>query len=169
MNPGVYVSDFYVFRSLDRPGDQIQRHVQLRRGLNILWADPNPPEKAAINGKRSKVAGHTAGKSTFCRLLRYALGDVGFGSDSQEGKIVERFKDGWVVLRVELNGSLWIIGRAFIDKHRRFAVQHGDMARFLREEIESFSGYPDFEAALHEHFVSPLITQRFPGHGGDTT
>lgn len=165
-HPGVFVSDFYVLRSLEKPGEQIQRHVQLRRGLNILWADPNPPEKAAT-GKRSKVAGHTAGKSTFCRLLRYALGDVGFGSDGQEGKVVEKFKDGWVVLRVELNGCPWIIGRAFIDKHQRFSVQHGDIDRFLREGIESFSGYPDFEAALHALFVRPLITQKFPGHRGD--
>src|SRR5688572_11278289 len=85
-HPGIYVSYFYVLRSLERPGEHIQRKVNLRRGLNVLWADPNPPEKKARGGK-SKVAGHTAGKSTFCRLIRYVLGEAAFGSESQEQKI----------------------------------------------------------------------------------
>lgn len=109
-HPGIFISDFYVLRSLDNPGQQIQRHVELHRGLNILWADPNPPGKALAK-KRSKVAGHTAGKSTFCRLIRYALGDVNFGNEAQEHKIIGKFRDGWVVLRVEVEGAPWIVGR----------------------------------------------------------
>lgn len=109
-HPGIFISDFYVLRSLDNPGQQIQRHVELHRGLNILWADPNPPGKALAK-KRSKVAGHTAGKSTFCRLIRYALGDVNFGNEAQEHKIISKFRDGWVVLRVEVEGAPWIVGR----------------------------------------------------------
>lgn len=160
--PGIFVSDFYVLRSLEKPGQQIQRHVELHRGLNILWADPNPPEKAASK-KRSKVAGHTAGKSTFCRLIRYALGDVNFGNDTQEHKIINKFRDGWVVLRVEIEGAPWIVGRAFIEHRQAFAIPGGDLKAFLALEAVAMTGYGDFAAALDHHFVKPLLRHRFPG------
>lgn len=165
-HPGIYVSDFYVFRSLDHPGQHEQRHVQLHRGLNILWADPNPAGKPTT-GKRTKVAGHTAGKSTFCRLIRYALGDVNYGTEAQEGKIIDKFRDGWVVLRVEVQGRPWIIGRAFIDKYQSFAIANGDLAAFLAGGAPPLSGYSDFATELDTHFVKPLITPKFPGHRGE--
>lgn len=165
-HPGIFVSDFYVLRSLEQPGKQIQRHVKLRKGLNILWADPNPLGKPTT-GKRSKVAGHTAGKSTFCRLIRYALGDVNYGNETQEGKIIGKFRDGWVVLRVEIEGSPWIIGRPFIDKHQSFAIAGGDLAGFLAGGSPPLIGYSDFAAKLDEHFVKPLIAQNFPGPRGE--
>lgn len=165
-HPGIFVSDFYVLRSLDQPGQRIQRHVQLHRGLNILWADPNPPEKVGTK-KRSKVAGHTAGKSTFCRLLRYALGDVNYGTDAQQGKIINKFKDGWVVLRVEIEGSPWIVGRAFIDGRQCFALPHGDLDAFLMSGATSPIGYDDFATALDLHFIKPFIHGKFPGSRGE--
>ncbi|MCX6936453.1 MAG: DUF2326 domain-containing protein [Verrucomicrobia bacterium] len=161
-HPGIFVSDFYVLRSLEKPRQHIQRHVQLHRGLNILWADPNPPEKAASK-KRSKVAGHTAGKSTFCRLIRYALGDVNFGNETQEYKIKNKFKDGWVVLRVEVEGTPWIVGRAFIDHAQHFAIPGGDLDAFLALETVPKTGYGDFAGLLDRHFIKPLLRDRFPG------
>jgi len=160
--PGIFVSDFYVLRSLDKPGTQIQRHVELHRGLNILWADPNPSEKAGSK-RRSKVAGHTAGKSTFCRLIRYALGDVNFGNDAQESRIVSKFKDGWIVLRVELEGTPWLVGRAFIDHRQSFTIKGGDLQSFLSADTVSMSGYEDFAASLDQHFVRLLLRDKFPG------
>jgi len=161
-HPGIFVSDFYVFRSLEKPGQNIQRHVQLHRGLNILWADPNPPEKSASK-KRSKVAGHTAGKSTFCRLIRYVLGDVNFGNDTQEYKIKDKFKDGWVVIRVEVEGAPWLVGRAFIDHTQSFAIPGGDLDAFGALETVPKTGYGDFAALLDRYFVKPLLRDRFPG------
>lgn len=161
-NPGIFVSDFYVLNSLEKPLKQIQRHVPLHRGLNILWADPNPPENAAAR-KRSKVAGHTAGKSTFCRLIRYGLGDVNFGNETQEKKIMDKFRNGWVVLRVEVEGASWIVGRAFIDHRQAFAIPGGDLEAFLNAETVTIAGYSDFAAALDQHFVKPLLRDKFPG------
>lgn len=161
-HPGIFVSDFYVLRSLEKPSQQIQRHVELHRGLNILWADPNPPEKVASK-KRSKVAGHTAGKSTFCRLIRYALGDVNFGTEAQEAKIKDKFNDGWVVLRVEVEATPWIIGRAFIDHVQSFAIPGGDLATFFALESVPPGGYAEFASSLDRHFVKPLLRDRFPG------
>lgn len=160
-NPGIFVSDFFVLRSLEKPGQQIQRHVELHRGLNILWADPNPPEKAQSK-KRSKVAGHTAGKSTFCRLIRYALGDVNYGNEAQERKIIGKLKEGWVVLRVEVEGSPWIVGRAFSGR-QSFAIPGGDLGAFLAAETVPETGYSDFITSLNQHFVQPLLRATFPG------
>lgn len=164
-NPGIYVSDFYILRSLDNPSEKIQRHVSLQRGLNILWANPNPPEKQNTKGKR-KIAGHTAGKSTFCRLIRYALGEASFGSETVEQKIVVKFLTGWVVLRVEINGTPWIIGRSFADKYAKFGIKNGVLEDFLKNGLASQAGYENFEEALGENFVSPLGHSQFPGHKG---
>lgn len=164
IHPGIFVSDFYVLRSLEQPGSNIQRHVELRRGLNIIWADPNPPEKLRT-GKRSKVTGHTAGKSTFCRLLRYALGDVNYGNEIQERKIMGKFMEGWVVLRVELEGVSWIVGRA-LDKRESFAISNGDLPTFLSGGRPPATGFSDFLASLTLQFIRPLISQKFPGQKG---
>jgi len=168
-NPGIYVSDFYVLRSLDNPNAHIQRHVSLKRGLNILWANPNPPEKQNIKGKR-KIAGHTAGKSTFCRIIRYALGENSFGSETVEQKIVQKFiagDGGWVVLRVEVDGTPWIVGRSFADKYAYFGIQNGTLDDFLKNGIAVRTGYNDFLKALEQNFVEPLGRRTFPGHKGD--
>ena len=168
-NPGIYISDFYVLRSLESPGTHIQRHVELKRGLNILWANPNPPEKQNVKGKR-KIAGHTAGKSTFCRLIRYSLGENSFGSETVEQKIVQKFLPhggGWIVLRVEVEGTPWIVGRSFADKQAKFGIQNGVLADFIKNGITAQTGYDEFLKVIEENFVKPLGRSTFPGHKGD--
>src|SRR5689334_20669020 len=44
------------------------RDVLLRRGLNIVWS-PIGKDPGAV------AAGHAAGKSMFCRLVRFCLGE----------------------------------------------------------------------------------------------
>ncbi len=164
-HPGIFVSHFYILKSLERPITQIQSKVLLRRGLNILWANPNPPEKKSRGGK-SKVAGHTAGKSTFCRLIRYVLGESAFGSESQEKKIAAKFPAGWVVLRVELEGKPWVVGRSFSDQNSRFALEGATIESFLADGVSETSGYSRFEGAVELLFVNPLGRRNFPGNHG---
>ena len=49
--------------------------MNLHRGLNILWAKPSDGTST-----ETKLAGHGAGKTTFCRMLRYIVDDATFGS-----------------------------------------------------------------------------------------
>jgi hypothetical protein len=77
------------------------REVPFRPGLNIVWADPKSAE-AASGGVR--VAGHSAGKTTLCRILRWLLGEAHFAPPKLESRIASDLKDGWAVLSLEIDG-----------------------------------------------------------------
>src|SRR5204863_4882998 len=74
--PALWVSKLAVYKDWPPSNDTLLRQViELRRGLNILWAQPNGSTNEA-----SRLAGHGAGKTTFCRLIRYVLGEEPAGS-----------------------------------------------------------------------------------------
>ena len=89
------------------------REVPFRAGLNIVWADPKSAE-AASGGVR--VAGHSAGKTTLCRILRWLLGEAHFAPTKLESRIASDLKDGWAVLVLEIDSQPWLVGRRFFDK-----------------------------------------------------
>ena len=69
------------------------REVRLRPGLNIVWSpDPADQESADASG----ALGHGSGKTLFCRLLRYCLGEDHFAPKAQEDSIALAFKNGMV-------------------------------------------------------------------------
>jgi len=75
--PGRTAPRFWIRRMViwSEPG-QILREITFRPGLNIVWSpDPGETEMDAAVG----VIGHGSGKTTFCRLLRYCLGEETFG------------------------------------------------------------------------------------------
>lgn len=168
--PGIFVSDFLVLRSLKNPGAQIQRHVRLKRGLNILWADPNPAESAQAKRGR-KASGHTAGKSTFCRLIRYALGEKRAGNATFVAKIEANrtLRESWVLLRVEVNGKPWIVGRNITDAAKHFALESGDLDALLAGDLEPADGYRSFLDTLKGEFVANLACDKLPGDKSEIT
>lgn len=167
-HPGIFVSDFLILRSLQSPAGKVQRHVKLRRGLNILWADPAPADSVEQKKKR-KASGHTAGKSTFCRLIRYALGEKNAVNPTLKSKISANLKlrESWVVLRVEVNGKPWLVGRAITDAGHHFAVESGDLDALLAGDITASRGYKDFLDTLKGEFVDELDCGKFPGEKTD--
>lgn len=163
LNPGLFVSDLLVLRSIENPGSQVQQHVRLRRGLNILWADP----KSGVRKEGERGSGHAAGKTTFCRLIRYLLGERHFGPEDHEARIRTKFINGWVVGRVELDGSAWLVGRAFSGHTDSFALRDVPVETFLREGLPPDSPRDGaFQQELHRLFVTPLERATFPGDHG---
>ncbi len=73
--PRVWVSRLVIW---EKPGE-ILREVRLRRGLNVIWS-PDPGANRAALGQDAG-SGHGAGKTLFCRLLRYCLGEDSFSND----------------------------------------------------------------------------------------
>src|SRR5258705_7008072 len=84
----------------------------MRRGFNIIWAISRQPVDGNVLFRRG-VAGHTAGKSTLCRLIRYVLGEHSFATDKTRKRIRETFPNGWGVAEVVVAGSTWVVARAF--------------------------------------------------------
>ncbi len=106
----------------------IVREIELRPGLNIVWSpDPGTSETAPI--------GHGSGKTTFCRLLRYCLGEDSFAPQGQRALIWKMFPKGHVGAEVMLAGRLWVVVRALGDHKHDVVMQDGSFDAAFREGV----------------------------------
>jgi len=119
------------------------RKVTLRRGLNIVWAPPEEGEVPELYG--DGLSGHASGKTLFCRVLRYLLGESNYGPKSLRDAVDTTFeRELWAVAEVVVDKQLWLVARPLSGTARRFAcknvtidelltgeVAHGDYAPFL--------------------------------------
>jgi hypothetical protein len=118
----------------------IVREINLRPGLNIIWSpDPGTSETAPI--------GHGSGKTTFCRLLRYCLGEDSFAPQGQRLLIWKMFPKGYVGAEVMLAGRLWIVVRALGDHKHDVVMLEGSFADAFREGV-SPTGIEPLRAAI---------------------
>ncbi|MCW0218956.1 MAG: hypothetical protein OJI67_11595 [Prosthecobacter sp.] len=110
--PLLWVKELRIYKVLSPGPNDLLRKVELHPGLNILWAKPrdrSDPTKRSSQG----VSGHATGKTTFCRFIRYLLGESTFGNEDQRGRLREVFPEGWVVGEVHLDGIPWLVCRPF--------------------------------------------------------
>jgi hypothetical protein len=82
--------------------------VPLHRGLNIVWGK----EEVAC-GDDVEVDGHGVGKTTFCRLVRYCLGEKHFARPGTRERIRWTFPNGYVGADIHIDGQRWSIARPF--------------------------------------------------------
>ena len=128
LEPALWVRRICVVDELKAGSEHVIRNIELRRGLNIIWA----PTREPADGNalfQSGVAGHTAGKSTLCRLIRYVLGEHSFATDKTRKRIRERFPNGWVVAEVVVAGAPWIVARAFGIGAHPFSISNATLER----------------------------------------
>ena len=92
----------------EKPGVVI-RDIALRRGLNIIWS-PDPGASKADLGLNAG-SGHGAGKTLFCRLVRYCLGEDTFANDELHQNIMGVFPAGLVGAEITVCGQPWAIIR----------------------------------------------------------
>ncbi|WP_283404330.1 hypothetical protein [Sphingopyxis sp. Geo25] len=91
------------------------RDVTLRPGLNIIWSPDS--------GKDNEAMGHGGGKTSFCRLLRYCLGENSFGSQTLREMIARQLPDGYVGAEIVLDGETWIVVRPIGTGNRHYCAK----------------------------------------------
>ena len=91
--------------------DGVLRRIKLHRGLNVLWAKPSDKDSALFED--GGTPGHAAGKTTFCRLLRWILGEGNFGDDNLRKAVRGKLSKGGVAAEVVVNGAPWLVWREF--------------------------------------------------------
>ncbi len=111
------------------------RDIPLRRGLNIVWAEEPEAEEDA-----SDVAGHSAGKTTFCRLMRYVLGEKTFGNKANAGLIKKSFPAGYVGAEVIVKGIQWAVLRPLGENRNSYVLKNATI-----EEIVANKGEPAYQ------------------------
>lgn len=99
------------------------RDIALRPGLNIVWS-PDPADAAgATDATSNNRLGHGSGKTLFCRLLRYCLGEDRHSVDEQRQHIAAAFPEGYVSAEVMVCGELWGVVRTLGGGREHHAVQ----------------------------------------------
>lgn len=101
-----------------RKPNEIIREVSLRPGLNIIWSPDSLEENSPI--------GHGGGKTTFCRLLRFCLGEDSFAPLELRLRIAGVFPHGHVGAEIMLDGKLWIVVRS-LGRRRDFVQEGGQL------------------------------------------
>jgi len=151
--PRLWVKELAVYREW-KP-EALQRQISLRKGLNIIWAEPS--EQGA--------GGHAAGKTTFCRFLRYLLGDSNFGNDTFRDAFRNKFPNAWVAGEVYLDGEPWLVARFIgITGSQHWSARGIKFDKLFEGSVER-QPYADFTRALQKAFVEPLPIEIFPGSG----
>jgi hypothetical protein len=158
-NTVLWIRRLSILRELKLGAEHIVRTIELRPGLNILWAPP----KSSQDGNalfQGAVAGHTAGKTTFCRLVRYILGERTFATEAARRRIREKFPSGWVVGEVLIGDKLWTTARPFGIGAHSFCVR-GTLESALEEKSERHD-LPALFEALKGAIIAQLPARRFP-------
>lgn len=141
------------------PG-KLVRDVHLRPGLNIVWS-PDPADRAD-DAQGAGALGHGSGKTLFCRLLRFCLGEDRFAPESQRDRIALAFPDGTVGSEVILDGALWSILRPIGTRRRHVAVQ-GVALDIVAAGDASATGIEPFLTAVECAFIPREVAATIPG------
>lgn len=148
--PRLWVKEFAVYR--DYKEGALIRQLSLRTGLNIIWAQES----------ETGVSGHAAGKSTFCRLLRYLMGDLTFGSDSFRQALREKMPDAVIAGEIMLDGDTWLVCRP-LSQHGYHWCAHDHSLADLFSEKCTRRDYSYFHDAVRAAFIEPLGLTTYPG------
>lgn len=154
--PRLWVRRFVLWSS---PG-VIVRKETLRPGLNIVWS-PDPTDLVATDGETSAL-GHGSGKTLFCRLIRYCLGEERFAQDGQRESISAAFSAGMVGAEVMLDGRPWAIVRSIGNGRRDIAIPDGDLDALAVADVEA-TGMRPFLDAVEADILSSEVAALMPG------
>lgn len=131
----------------EEPGKEI-RNIELKPGLNVVWSPDD--------GSRRGQLGHGGGKTTFCRLLRYCLGEAGFGPDTQRRAFLDKVPAGQVGAEVRLDGDTWLIRRALGIRGEDYALRRPSFAEISSLPTEP-TGMQPFREAVTQAFLDGAL------------
>jgi hypothetical protein len=126
--PRVWVRRLVVW---EKPGQKL-RDISLRPGLNIVWS-PDPAE-VGMEAEVTAMLGHGSGKTLFCRLLRYCLGEERYAPEGQRGDIAAAMPEGMVGAEVLVDGVPWSVVRPLGHRRRHLAAPAVDLEEFADGE-----------------------------------
>lgn len=132
------------------------RDIPMRPGLNIVWS---PDGDAA-----GSPMGHGGGKTSFCRLIRYCLGEDSFGNDAQRQRIADAIPDAHVGAEVMLDGVLWNVIRpigAGTSLASHCAIKGGSLESLIQGEMPNPTMAPLRQAIANA--IMPNAAPHIPG------
>lgn len=108
--PRLWIRRLLLFESADKKHDPL-RVVIFHRGLNIVWGVELPDDAGIDDAHPVTLSGHSVGKTTLCRLVRYCMGESTFGNPGAMTRIRSTFPQGWVGMDLAVAGQNWSVLR----------------------------------------------------------
>ena len=139
--------------------EEIIRDISLRRGLNIVYS-ADPGSNDAILGQKGG-SGHGVGKTLFCRLLRYCLGEDTFAHDDFRRDVQGYFPEGLVGAEVIINGKLWSVIRPIGTTRKHIAKSNVNLGNLITEASDENDISPYFDAL--NALISDAVDNHIPG------
>lgn len=139
--------------------DTLLREIVLRPGLNIIWS-PDPAD-LGMTPESESVLGHGSGKTLFCRLLRYVLGEDSFSPDDQRFRIGQAFPEGMVGAEVMIGGTQWAVLRPIGSHRRHYAVPDAGLEQVLAGDYAA-TGIEPFLKAVENQILSADVVALIP-------
>lgn len=153
--PRLWVERVWLLES--REPLNILRTVELRPGVNVVWA--REPDSEAGSGLAS--AGHGVGKTSFCLLLRYLLGDDATAINALREKAAANFPKGGVAAKVHIDGVVWVVYRPYGTYSHPIAKLGGQLENLFEGTFEG--DFPLYLGSLQGAFIGKLAAQTLPG------
>jgi hypothetical protein len=143
VSPRLWIQRVALFSSFS-PAAKFQEII-FTRGLNLIVGldAPNPD-------REDDFGGHSVGKTTLCRLIRYCLGEPTFSTVQDQKLIKENFPQGWVGCELYLDGELWSVLLPF-DRGERVIVPRAAVDETLEElftQEKADNQYARYQQAL---------------------
>ena len=146
------------------PGGEKIRDISFRPGLNIIWS---PDGGDALSSESPTDAiGHGSGKTLFCRLLRYCLGEDRYAAEDQRDRVSGAFLNGIVGAEVMLDGVCWAILRPLGVRRRHMAVAGGNLDEIASGEGTS-TGLEPFLDAVESSILTTGLAALISGQRSD--
>ncbi len=149
--PAFWIEEVRLLKSYSPdPNEQIREPITFLKGLNIIWA----PAPEMDDRKEVNFAGHSAGKTTLCRLLRYLLGEQNIAEPDTKDSIEETFPLGWIAGKIHVENECWVVARPLHHRARpRGRCLKSNSIDELLEERDKFLPIEEFNDALTEATV----------------
>lgn len=138
----------------------VLRDIPLRPGFNIVWS-PDPGDSSDKGGIPGAL-GHGSGKTLFCRLLRYFLGEDRFAPDNQRDAIAFALPDGMAGAEIIIDGVAWSVLRPVGKGRSHWAIPDGDLD-LLAKNPGKPTGMEPFLKAVEEGLLSTEVAGLMPG------
>jgi len=132
--PDVWVSRLVIYEDIDPKSPRVVRDIRLTRGLNIVWA-----EEPEDDSPTAEITGHSAGKTTFCRFLRYVLGETTFGTRAAMELIRKALPEGCVAAEIHIRGKKWAVRRPFGSGRMSYVLENATVEELRKQHGRSVS------------------------------
>ena len=156
--PFLWIKELRFYKELIKDKEPI-RQIKLRPGLNILWA--KPADKEEVKLRESGIAGHSAGKTLFCRLIRYILGESTFAKSTIQRDIRDKFINSVVVAEVIIDKTHWLVVRPLGLAEKHYAVRNCTIEQIFNNNLPKVS-YKLFKDDLNKRVTDRLPLRYFP-------